>query len=61
MIIVALRRADGSVIVHPAQMTVLAEGDAVIVMGHQEDIPQILRSLVVRRKMRYRGLSRIWN
>ncbi|MER3434812.1 MAG: potassium channel protein [Leptolyngbya sp. ERB_1_1] len=61
MIIVALRRADGTAIVHPGQMTVLEEGDAVIVMGHRGDIPQVMRSLAVRRKMRYRGSSRIWN
>ncbi|GAP97162.1 potassium channel family protein [Leptolyngbya sp. NIES-2104] len=61
IIIVALRRADGTVITHPGQMTVLGEGDAVIVMGHQQDIPQMMRSLVVRRKMKYRGSPRIWN
>lgn len=60
MIIVALRRADGSVMTHPEQLTVLGEGDAVIVMGHRGDIPQMMRSLVVRRKMRYRGSSRVW-
>lgn len=61
MIIVALRRADGTVITHPEQLTVLGEGDAVIVMGHRGDIPMVMRSLVVRRKMRYRGSPRIWN
>ncbi|MBD1845200.1 potassium channel protein [Cyanobacteria bacterium FACHB-63] len=61
MIIVALRRADGTTITHPGQMTILNEGDAVIVMGHRGDIPQVMRSLVVRRKMRYRGSPRIWN
>ncbi len=61
MIIVALRRVDGTVITHPEQMTILNEGDAVIVMGHRSDIPQIMRSLVVRRRSGYRGSSRIWN
>lgn len=61
MIIVALRRADGTAITHPGQTTVLCEGDAVIVMGHRGDIPQVMRSLVVRRKMRYRGSPRMWN
>ncbi|MBE9011967.1 NAD-binding protein [Pseudanabaenaceae cyanobacterium LEGE 13415] len=61
IIIVALRRADGSVIMHPGQMTVLGEGDAVIVMGHRGDIPMVMRSLVVRKRMRYRGSPRIWN
>lgn len=61
MIIVALRRADGTAITHPTQSTFLHEGDAVIVMGHRDDIPHMMRSLVVRRKMRYRGSPRIWN
>ncbi|MBW4440781.1 MAG: NAD-binding protein [Plectolyngbya sp. WJT66-NPBG17] len=60
MIIVALRREDGTAVTHPEQLTVLNEGDAVIVMGHRDDIPQVMRSLVVRRKMRYRGSSQIW-
>lgn len=61
MIIVALRRADGTPITHPSQSTLLHEGDAVIVMGHREDIPHVMRNLVIRRRARYRGSPRIWN
>jgi voltage-gated potassium channel len=56
-IIVALRKADGTTINHPKQATLLEAGDAVIVMGHRGDIPQFVRSHVVKRQMRYRGAS----
>jgi voltage-gated potassium channel len=56
-IIVALRKADGTTINHPKQATILEAGDAVIVMGHRGDIPQFVRSQVVKRQMRYRGAS----
>lgn len=56
-IIVALRKADGTTINHPKQATLLEEGDAVIVMGHRGDIPQFVRSHVIKRQMRYRGAS----
>jgi voltage-gated potassium channel len=56
-IIVALRKADGTTINHPKQATILEDGDAVIVMGHRGDIPQFVRSQVVKRQMRYRGAS----
>lgn len=60
MIIVALRRADGTTVTHPSQSTFLHEGDAVIILGHQVDMPHVMRNLGVRRKMRYRGSSRVW-
>ncbi|MCU0548829.1 MAG: potassium channel protein [Leptolyngbya sp. Prado105] len=60
MIIVALRRADGTTLTHPSQSTFLHEGDAVIVLGHQDDMPHVMRNLGVRRKIRYRGSSRVW-
>lgn len=56
-IIVALRKADGSTLNHPAQNLLLEPGDAVIVMGHQGDIPKFVRSHVVKRQLRYRGAS----
>ncbi|PSR18402.1 potassium channel protein, partial [filamentous cyanobacterium CCP3] len=34
-ITVALRRADGEVVIHPSRATYLALGDSVILMGHQ--------------------------
>lgn len=58
-VIVALRRADGTTMTHPDQLTVLNAGDAVIVMGHRGDIPQVVSRFVVRRKIRYRGAEKL--
>ena len=54
-IIVALRRADGEVIIHPHRATYLALGDSVILMGHQGDMPSFVQQNVLKREMRYRG------
>ena len=54
-IIVALRRADGEVIVHPAHNLYLAKGDSVILMGHQGDMPNFAQRAALKREIRYRG------
>lgn len=54
-IIVALRRLDGEVLVHPSRDTYLAKGDVLIVMGHQGDMPGFAQQVALRRQMRYRG------
>ncbi|PSN17792.1 potassium channel protein [filamentous cyanobacterium CCP5] len=54
-IIVALRRADGETIIHPSRDVFLAQGDAVILMGHQGDMPQFAKRYALKREMRYRG------
>ena len=54
-IIVALRRADGEVIIHPHRATYLAQGDSVILMGHQGDMPNFVQQTIIKREMRYRG------
>ena len=54
-IIVALRRVEGEVLVHPSRDTYLAKGDVLIVMGHQGDMPNFARQAALRRQMRYRG------
>lgn len=54
-IIVALRRADGEVIVHPKRELYLSKGDSVILMGHQGDMPNFARQAAMKREMRYRG------
>jgi voltage-gated potassium channel len=54
-ITVALRRADGEVIIHPPRATYLAQGDSVILMGHQGDMPSFVQQNVLKREMRYRG------
>jgi voltage-gated potassium channel len=42
-ITVALRRANGEVMIHPNRDTYLAKGDTVILMGHQGDMPNFAR------------------
>lgn len=54
-LIVALRRADGGILIHPDQQVFLHEGDTLIVMGHKGDIPQFAKSHALKRQMRYRG------
>ena len=45
-ITVALRRADGEVIIHPSRATYLALGDSIILMGHQGDMPNFAQQNV---------------
>lgn len=54
-IIVALRRADGELIVHPGHNLFLAKGDKLLLMGHQGDMPNFARQDALKREMRYRG------
>lgn len=55
-IIVALRRADGEMVIHPAQNVFLNTGDTLIVMGHRGDLPQFARRLAQPKSKRlYRG------
>ena len=54
-LVVALRKPDGTTIVHPQHEMLLAAGDTVILMGHRGDIPQFAQKYVLRRDIRYRG------
>ncbi|MEL6383402.1 MAG: NAD-binding protein [Cyanobacteria bacterium J06626_18] len=54
-IIVALRRANGEVIVHPSRNLYLPKGDSVILMGHQGDMPSFAQRAALKRQIRYRG------
>ncbi|MGB3312671.1 MAG: NAD-binding protein [Nodosilinea sp.] len=54
-ITVALRRADGEVIIHPSRATYLALGDSIILMGHQGDMPNFAQQNALKKEMRYRG------
>lgn len=52
-ITVALRRANGDVMIHPSRDSYLAGGDTIILMGHQGDMPQFVRPYLSG--LRYRG------
>jgi voltage-gated potassium channel len=53
-IVVALKRIDGSTMIHPDQSAQLNAGDIVIVMGHRGDIPRLVQRYVVDSRIRYR-------
>ncbi|MEL6249589.1 MAG: potassium channel protein [Cyanobacteria bacterium J06627_15] len=54
-IIVALRRSHGDIAIHPAREVVLNDGDAVLIMGHQDDMPKMIRRQINQPKLQYRG------
>jgi voltage-gated potassium channel len=54
-IVVALRKADGSNIVHPDHELFMEEGDTLILMGHRGDIPKFAKHFALKRQMQYRG------
>lgn len=58
-IVVALRKADDTMISHPKHEMLLEAGDTVIVMGHRGDIPQFAINYVLKRDVRHRGSPRL--
>ena len=56
-LIVAVRHVDGRVIVNPPDHTPIAEGHAVIVVGHTNDLPRLKARYELSRERTYRGVS----
>lgn len=56
-IVVAVRQAEGTIIIHPSHEWLLKEGDTVILLGHEGDLPQFARRYAMKRQLRYRGSS----
>ncbi len=54
-IVVALKRANGTVVVHPGNQEVLQENDSVMIMGHQGDMPNFAQRSAMKSQLRYRG------
>lgn len=54
-IIVALRRHSGAIIVHPDRTEQLTAGDAILIMGHRDDLPKFMRRHTLQQTLRYRG------
>lgn len=54
-LVVALRQRDGTVSTHPQPTVELCPGDTVLVMGHQDDLPQFTRRQGLNQQMQYRG------
>ena len=57
-LIVGIRRADGTNSMNPDPESVLAAGDVVVVLGHQNEMPDILRRFSQdKKRISYRGAS----
>ena len=56
-LIVALRKACGETVVNPPGEALLEAGDTVIVLGHEDDIPQLVNRYALKREMTYRGVK----
>ncbi|WP_425396075.1 potassium channel family protein [Aeoliella sp.] len=54
-LIVAVRKSGGNVLVDPDPTTTLAAGDAVIVLGHHGDLPQLAKRYTSKKEVYYRG------
>ncbi|MGB3300618.1 MAG: potassium channel protein [Phormidesmis sp.] len=54
-IVVALKRKAGGMIVHPKPYETLSEGDTVIILGHQSDMPTFAQRHAAKSQLRYRG------
>jgi voltage-gated potassium channel len=57
-LIVGIRHADGSTVLNPPPETELLAGDIVIVLGHDDDIPQLAqRFSSIGNRITYRGVT----
>ncbi len=57
-LVVGIRRAAGSIELNPKPEMILCPGDVVVVLGHQDDLPEIARRFLRRQpEMTYRGAS----
>jgi len=57
-LIVGVRRVDGHVQLNPQPSEILHPGDVVIVLGHEDDLPEIARRFIRKQpKMAYRGIA----
>lgn len=54
-VVVALKRSAGNMMVHPPSTEQLCEGDTVIIMGHQNDMPNFAQRHAAKQQLRYRG------
>lgn len=59
-LVVGIRTADGVITPHPPPATVLHAGDTIVVLAHQNEIPELTARVVQDKpssKMKYRGVS----
>lgn len=56
-LVVGVRRSDGTTVLNPPTDTVLDIGDAVIVLGYRDDIPQLASRFTATGRIVYRGVE----
>jgi voltage-gated potassium channel len=56
-LIVGIRRADGTNRIHPDPLTKLLPHDVVVVLGHNDDIPELASRFKASSRMTYRGVT----
>ena len=57
-LVVGIRRVNGAIELNPQPEMILNPGDVVIVLGHQDDLPEIARRFLRKQpEMTYRGVS----
>jgi len=57
-VVVAIRQLNGTISLHPSHSFILQEGDTVILLGHEGDIPQFARRYAMKPSgLIYRGTS----
>jgi voltage-gated potassium channel len=57
-LVVGVRRVNGAIELNPQPEMILDPGDVVIVLGHQDDLPEIARRFLRKQpEMTYRGVS----
>lgn len=55
-LVVGIRKSDGTVVMNPSGDVALTAGDVVIVLGHENDIPQLAERFTAKKaKIMYRG------
>jgi len=54
-IVVAIKRADGTLMIHPDPQEILYENDVVMIMGHQKDMPNFAQRSAIKTQLQYRG------
>lgn len=56
-VIVALRKPDGVIHRNPPASTVISADETLIVLGHKEDMPQLLKKAGPKSELSYRGVK----
>jgi voltage-gated potassium channel len=56
-VLVAIKRADGSLLTNPRSDTVLAVNDVLVILGHRGTVPQLARRASSRSGTTYRGVA----